>query len=263
MELSKPGLNILQPDWKGIAPDGVDALFTLRSGGVSSGPWGGADGVMGLNVAPHTGDFPACVRMNRSIAAQLVPADPVWLRQVHGTEVVEADAVKGEPEADASYTLKPGVVCTVMVGDCLPVLIAERRSRAVAAVHASWRSLAAGIVQKTVRILREKVGPDADFAAWLGPRIGPEAFEVGPEVLEAMKAHLPQAGQGFRREGGKLFCDLGALAAQALLSEGLAQKNIVDCRLSTYADPKRFYSYRRDGEKSGRHAAMIWIKPAA
>ena len=136
MELTKPGLDILQPAWKDRAPASVDALFTCRDGGVSSGAYGNAEGIMGLNVAPHTGDFGACVRMNRSIVAQLVPSDPVWLRQVHGTEVVDADTAEGEPEADASVSTKPGVVCTIMTADCLPVLLANREGTVVAAVHA-------------------------------------------------------------------------------------------------------------------------------
>ena len=139
MELTKPGLDILQPAWKDRAPASVDALFTCRDGGVSSGAYGNAEGIMGLNVAPHTGDFGACVRMNRSIVAQLVPSDPVWLRQVHGTEVVDADTAEGEPEADASVSTKPGVVCTVMTADCLPVLLANREGTVVAAVHAGWK----------------------------------------------------------------------------------------------------------------------------
>ena len=151
MELTKPGLDILQPAWKDRAPASVDALFTCRDGGVSSGAYGNAEGIMGLNVAPHTGDFGACVRMNRSIVAQLVPSDPVWLRQVHGTEVVDADTAEGEPEADASVSTKPGVVCTVMTADCLPVLLANREGTVVAAVHAGWKSLAAGIIGKTIR----------------------------------------------------------------------------------------------------------------
>ena len=125
MELTKPGLDILQPAWKDRAPASVDALFTCRDGGVSSGAYGNAEGIMGLNVAPHTGDFGACVRMNRSIVAQLVPSDPVWLRQVHGTEVVDADTAEGEPEADASVSTKPGVVCTPHLGASTPE--AERR----------------------------------------------------------------------------------------------------------------------------------------
>ena len=264
MELAKPGLDIIQPDRRVFAPVNADALFTCRSGGVSSGAYGGADGIMGLNVAPHTGDFGACVRMNRGIVSQLVPSDPVWLRQVHGTVIVDAAAAGGEPEADASWSMTPGVVCTVMTADCLPVLLADAEGRIVAAVHAGWKSLAQGIIQKTVALMREKMSDDARIFAWLAPRIGPESFEVGEDVLEAMKAHLPDAQQAFApQDNGRYLCDLAALARQALRGSGVAEADVDDCGLSTAADPKRFYSYRRDGEKSGRHAAMIWIKPAA
>lgn len=262
MELTKPGLDILQPAWKDRAPASVDALFTCRDGGVSSGAYGNAEGIMGLNVAPHTGDFGACVRMNRSIVAQLVPSDPVWLRQVHGTEVVDADTAEGEPEADASVSTKPGVVCTVMTADCLPVLLANREGTVVAAVHAGWKSLAAGIIGKTIRVMRERAPESTGFVVWLAPRIGPEAFEVGPDVREAMLAGLPEADRAFTQgEGDRLMCDLTLLAKMALAAEGVSEDDVFDCGLSTYSHPRRFYSFRRDGEKSGRHAAMIWIKP--
>ena len=155
--------------------------------------------------------------MNRSIVAQLVPSDPVWLRQVHGTEVVDADTAEGEPEADASVSTKPGVVCTVMTADCLPVLLANREGTVVAAVHAGWKSLAAGIIGKTIRVMRERAPESTGFVAWL--------------------------------------------AKMALAAEGVSEDDVFDCGLSTYSHPRRFYSFRRDGEKSGRHAAMIWIKP--
>ena len=218
---------------------------------------------MGLNVAPHTGDFGACVRMNRDIVAQLVPSDPVWLEQVHGTTIVHADdwvGAKEPPAADASWTMTPGVVCTVMVADCLPVLLSDDRGRIVAAVHAGWRSLAAGILQKTVALLRERLeDPSARLAAWLGPRIGALDFEVGEDVRAAMAETLPAEvlERAFvKKENGRY------LAAGALECSGLAEADIVDCGLSTYANAERFYSFRRDGEKSGRHAAMIWLKPA-
>lgn len=262
MELTKPGLDILQPAWKDRAPSSVDALFTCRDGGVSSGAYGNAEGIMGLNVAPHTGDFGACVRMNRSIVAQLVPSDPVWLKQVHGTEVADADTAEDEPEADAAVSVKPGVVCTVMTADCLPVLLANREGTAVGAVHAGWKSLAAGIIQKTIRVMRERAPESTGFVAWLAPRIGPEAFEVGPDVREAMREHLPEADRAFvPGEGDRLMCDLAMLAKMALATEGVGEEDVFDCGLSTYSHPRRFYSFRRDGEKSGRHAAMIWIKP--
>lgn len=263
MELTKPGLDILQPAWKDVVPEGVDAIFTCRDGGVSSGAYGNADGIMGLNVAPHTGDFGACVNMNRNIVSQLVPSDPVWLKQVHGTAIVDADTVEGEPEADASVSTKPGVVCTVMTADCLPVLLTNLEGTVVAAVHAGWKSLADGIIQKTIRVMRERAPESMGFIAWLAPRIGSEAFEVGPDVLDAMLVHLPNAKEAFTPgEGDRLMADLAMLARMALAQEGVKDELIVDCGLSTYAHPRRFYSYRRDGENSGRHAAMIWIKPA-
>lgn len=263
MELFKPGLDMIQPEWTDATrPANVDAIFTCRDGGVSSGPWGNADGLMGLNVGMNTGDAAACVRMNRGIVAQLVPTDPVWLNQVHGTTLVDAAAVEQTPDADASMTTKPGVVCTVMVADCLPVLIADKKGRAVAAVHAGWKSLAAGIIQKTVKAMRETVGEDFDATVWLAPRIGADDFEVGQDVLDAMTAQLPDAKQAFvPAENDRYKADLAALAVQALTAAGVPAGQIVDCGLSTFADGKRFYSYRRDGERSGRHAAMIWIKP--
>lgn len=262
MELTKPGLDILQPAWKDVVPASVDALFTCRDGGVSSGAYGNADGIMGLNVAPHTGDFGACVNMNRNIVAQLVPTDPVWMKQVHGTTVVDADTVGGEPEADAAVSTKPGVVCTVMTADCLPVLITNVEGTVVAAVHAGWKSLADGIIQKTIRVMRERAPESTGFIAWLAPRIGPESFEVGQDVLDAMLQHLPNAKDAFTPgEGDRWMADLAKLARMALAAEDVKDEQIVDCDLSTYAHPRRFYSYRRDGEKSGRHAAMIWIKP--
>lgn len=263
-ELFKPGLDILQPDWRqAVTPRGVDMLFTCRDGGVSSGPWGNVDGMMGLNVGDHVQDAASCVRMNRNIVAQLVPSDPKWMHQVHGTKIVEADTVTAETEADACWTKTPGVVCTIMVADCLPVLLADVNGEIVGAVHAGWRSLAAGLIQRTIAKMTSEVGHPLELVAWLGPRIGAEDFEVGPEVLEAMQETLPEAKKAFvaKENSDRLLADLGALAKMALLGAGLEERNIVDSGANTYADPKRFYSYRRDGEKSGRHAAMVWIKP--
>lgn len=262
-ELFKPELESIVAEWTKDAPKGVRAFFTCRSGGVSSGPWGGRDGIMGLNLAAHTGDAKSCVRMNRSIVTQCCPAEPKWITQVHGVTVLRADDVEGAPEADATWTSTPGVVSCVMTADCLPVLIADRDGRIVAAVHAGWRSLADGILQETVAKLRAEL-PDFRPAVWFGPRIGADEFEVGADVLEAMRRHLPDAEAAFRaKDGGKFTADLGALARQALAAAGVAGDDIADCGLSTHADADRFWSYRRDGEASGRHAALIWIEPAA
>ncbi len=263
MDFFKPELSRIVPVWPEPAPTGVSAFFTERMGGVSSGPWGGPEGIMGLNLAEHTGDAAACVRMNRQIVRGLVPEEPRWLTQVHGTTVLEADRIEGAPEADASYTFTPGVVCAVMTADCLPVLLADRSGRAVAAVHAGWRSLADGVIQKTVQAMLAR-DASLDLAAWLGPRIGADAFEVGEDVLEAMRAHLPEAQAAFRPvQGGKFLADLGLLARMALADAGIDEARTADCALSTYADPARFWSFRRDGERSGRHAALIWMKPEA
>ena len=137
-DTTKPALAILQPDWDSVRPANVDALMTLRAGGVSSGPFGDKDGIGGFNVGLYTGDVPVCVNMNRNLAAQLVPADPKWLKQVHGDRVVDAETAAPEEEADASSAITPNVVCVVQVADCLPVLIAEKNGRAVAAVHCGW-----------------------------------------------------------------------------------------------------------------------------
>lgn len=263
MSQFKSELESVKPEWKGGAPKHVKAFFTCRTGGVSSGPWGGPEGIMGLNLAFHTGDFKSCVGMNRRILTECLPSEPKWLSQVHGTEILHADDIADAPQADASWTKTPGVVAVVMTADCLPVLIADREGRIVAAVHAGWRSLADGIIQKTVGKLREKLKGEGDFAVWLGPRIGRDEFEVGGDVLDAMKAHLPQAEKAFRaaNEPGKYFADLALLACQALEASGIPAESIADCGLSTYGDPARFFSFRRDGEKSGRHAALIWIEP--
>ncbi len=263
MELEKPALDILQPEWKGQGPKNVDMLFTCRDGGVSSGPWGNVDGLMGLNVGDHVGDAEPCVRMNRDIVAQLVPSDPKWLKQVHGNTIVQADTVTADTEADAVWTRTPGVVCAIMVADCLPVLLADKDGEIVAAVHAGWRGLASGLIQSTIAKMTSEMKRPLEIKAWLAPRIGAEAFEVGQDVYDAVTATLPEAREAFvlQPDGEHYLADLGVMAKMALMATGVQEKNIVDCALSTYADAKRFFSYRRDGGKTGRHAALIWIKP--
>ncbi len=262
--LEKPALEAVKPRspaW-GAVPR-VRALFTLREGGVSSGPFGGPDGFCGLNVGLYCGDAKSCVRMNRRILADLAGSAPKWLHQVHGTEIVHGDDAAPETEADGTWTATPGVVLAVQTADCLPVLLADTQGRAVMALHAGWRGLAAGILQKGVEKLREELPDNARILAWLAPRIGPEAFEVGDDVLEAMKALLPDAQSAFAagRAPGKWVADLARLARQALESSGIAPEDIEDCGLSTAADAGRFFSYRRDAGETGRHAALIWIEP--
>lgn len=249
------------PDWP--APAGVRALMTTRGGGVSAAPFGASPGGdAGMNLGLGSGDDPARVQANRRRLRAWLPDEPCWLAQVHGETVIDADATwSAPPTADASTALAPDCVCAVLVADCLPVLFAERHGRGVAAAHAGWRGLAAGVLQETAQRLRTRLRQhagiaDAELVAWLGPAIGPQHFEVGPEVREAMLARLPQAPRAFvLRPGGKYLADLFDLARQALSAGGV--REVHGGGLCTVSDPDRFYSYRRDG-RTGRHAALIW-----
>lgn len=239
---------------------GVRGFVTTRAGGCSSGPYAAGDGAGGLNLGLGSGDAPDGVRANRARIETLLPQPPRWLRQVHGSTVVDAETVDGGTEADASISITPGVVCAVLIADCLPVLLASRDGRGVGAAHAGWRGLAGGVIQNTARRLRERLRePGAPLVAYLGPAIGPEHFEVGAEVLAAMQVRLAEAAAAFVPLGSaKYRADLFALARMALAQSG------VDCvrggRECTFSDPARFYSYRRD-KVTGRHAALVWIKP--
>lgn len=246
----------LEPAWD--APPGVHALFTLRNGGVSTGPFGGVDGHAGMNLGRSSGDDPGAVAANRARLRQRLPSEPRWLAQEHGATVVDAAQVgEAPPRADASVASDAGVVCAVLVADCLPVLLADVRGRGVAAAHAGWRGLAAGVLQATVNSLREQLqDPAAQIVAWLGPAIGPQRFEVGGEVLAAMNERLPDAAIAFQPcSPAKYLADLPALARQALAQVGVAR--IAGGHWCTVSDAARFYSFRRDG-RSGRHAAVIW-----
>lgn len=235
----------------------VKALFTERVGGVSSGPWGGPEGIMGLNVGSRVEDNAGCVRMNRSIVADLCPSEPRWMTQVHGIQVVNAEEVDDESvEADAQVTTVPETVCVVQVADCLPVLLADKSGRVVGAVHAGWKSLAAGVIEEAVKAMQEKV-PGCELKAWLGPCIGREDFEVGDDVAETFEKAYPNVAGGVTAKGEKFLVDLAAYAKAALAKVGVG--DVEDCGLSTYADRERFYSYRRDG-RTGRHATLIWIE---
>lgn len=244
------------PDWP--APARVRALITTRAGGVSTGPFGAGKGG-GLNIGTKSGDAIEAVQANRARLRTVVPAEPRWLQQVHGATVVDASD-DGEPtSADAAITSKPGRVCVVSIADCMPVLFADREGRAVGVAHAGWRGLAAGILQNTATAIRQRLGDgEATLLAYLGPAIGPAHFEVGPDVLAAMRERLPQAAVAFRPlPEGKYLCDLFSLARQALAQVAVTQVfGGTDC---TYSDEARFFSYRRD-RVTGRHAALIWIE---
>jgi polyphenol oxidase len=244
-------MNLLRPDWP--APPNVGAAMTTRAGGVSQQSY------HSLNLGAN-GDDPAHVAENRRRlrAALDLPGEPVWLRQVHGVQVVDAARVKAgdAPEADASFTTEPGVVCAVQAADCLPVLLCDDAGTVVAAAHAGWRGLCAGVLEATVRALPAR--PDA-LMAWLGAAIGPQSFEVGAEVRDAFVAVDPAAAAAFApgRAEGKFMADLYALARQRLAAAGVLR--VSGGGLDTLREPGRFFSYRRDG-RCGRMAALAWLE---
>jgi len=246
--LGWPGL--LLPDWP--APARVRAACTTRIGGVSLGAYAS------LNMGRSAGDASAAVSENRRRVHQALalPAEPCWIRQVHGVRAVQMPQAAPGPDADASFTIEPGVVCAVHAADCLPVLLCDQSGTVVAAAHAGWRGLAGGVLERTVAAL--PVPPQA-LLAWLGPAIGPEAFEVGEEVRECFVAADAAAARAFRPAvlAGKHYADLFALARLRLARAGVHR--VHGGGLSTHADPARFFSYRRDGV-TGRMAALIWLE---
>jgi YfiH family protein len=258
----------LVPRWP--VSDTVRALFTTRTGGVSEGAWSAPGtgsrasqvGGGGMNLGLATGDRPVDVERNRSILGAYLPSAPRWLALEHGARVVDAETVGAETAtADASIASAEGVVCCVTVADCLPVFLADQDGRMVGVAHAGWRGLAAGVLQAAVQAMRKRMGRrGAPIVAFLGPCIGPTAFEVGADVLDAMRVTLPQAEHAFRPlSGSKYLADLPALARQAL-----AQVDVEDVHgglWCTHSDPARFYSFRRD-KVTGRHAALIWREPS-
>lgn len=245
----------LAPDWS--AATGVQGACSVRTGGVSTGPHAS------LNLGNHVQDDPACVDENRRRFSQALQTRPVFLSQVHGTGVVRLDASTTDgTQADACWTTERGVACTVMVADCLPVLIADAQGRVVGAAHCGWRGLAGGVLEALWSAMRSQLGgAPSDVLAWLGPCIGPEAFEVGPEVRDAFIAHDAGASSSFRAlGGGKFLADLPALARRRLAVLGIERVDGNDGGTAwcTVANPSRFFSHRRD-RLSGRFAAACWL----
>jgi YfiH family protein len=242
----EPSRDWIVPDWP--APANVRALITTRNGGVSTGPFAS------MNLGQRVDDDIQRVRSNRASLRDLLPAEPKWLLQVHGVDVVNADRLQQLAEADAAVARNPGSVCTVMVADCLPVLLTDRAGRVVAAAHAGWRGLAAGVLENTVRGMDTAAD---ELLAYLGPAIGPSAFEVGADVREAFLIRSTDAASAFiAHKPGKWLADLFALARQRLRASGVRQ--IFGGGLCTYSDPRRFFSHRRD-IVTGRMAALIWL----
>jgi YfiH family protein len=239
-------LPLLEPRW--AAPPGVRAAFSLRSGGASTAPWDT------LNLGVHVGDDPAAVAENRRrlVHALRLPAEPVWLEQVHGSDVLAVDdgalpAPGTRPRADAVVTRSRGVVLAIQVADCLPVLFASEDGGVLGAAHAGWRGLAGGVLEATL----EAMGTPAErVVAWFGPCIGPAHFEVGDEVRAAFLTEQPSAASAFARNPrGRWQCDLPQLARQRLAACGLTR--ISGGEWCTAADPVRFFSHRRE-QRTGR-----------
>jgi YfiH family protein len=219
---------LLNPDWPAAAP--VRALVTTRAAGDMSG---------------------AEARERLALA---LPREPAWLKQVHGKVVVDAESAPYRPQADACVSRKPGTVCAVMIADCMPVLFADQSGRTVAAAHAGWRGLAAGVLEATVDAMRV---PPREIIAWLGPAIGPRAYEVGDEVREAFVSRDAAASAAFQAaRPGHWLLDLYLVARQRLAGRGLQQ--VHGGGFCTYTETDRFFSFRRDGT-GHRMAALIWL----
>ena len=230
--------------------------MTTRRGGLSSGPW------RSLNLAYHVGDCSVAVQQNWQLLSALLhfPSAPQLLEQVHGTEIVVAQDDGVIRRADGCYSNQPGVICSVMTADCLPILLCNRQGTEVAALHAGWRGLADGIVASGVSEFKT---PATQLQAWLGPAIGKANFEVGEDVYSAFIANAPAWGRAsdidqcfIRTQSNRWYADLYALAKLALIAQGVTQ--VYGGQFCTYAEADRFYSFRRDGQ-TGRMASLIWI----
>jgi hypothetical protein len=218
-------------------------------GGVSRGPY------TSLNLGDHVGDDPVAVARNRARLVEHLPDAPLWLKQVHGVGIADPDRDRSGCEADASLTREPGKVLAVLTADCLPVLLADEDGTAIAIAHAGWRGLAAGVIEGTIRALDTDPGR---LIAYLGPAIGPTAFEVGEEVRDAfLRAGAAGAAAFAPASPGKWFADLYALARLRL--ERLGTRRVYGGTFCTFSDPGRFFSHRRD-QVTGRMASLIWLE---
>lgn len=240
---------LIFPDWP--APASVKAIQTTRKGGVSQGVY------TSFNLTDQLQDRPIDVATNRQRLSTLVPSEPVWLKQVHGVRVINAEQSQCLEEADASFTTRPNVVCVTMTADCLPVLLCNQSGTVVAAVHAGWRSLCDGVIEAAVA--KMAIDPDT-VLAWLGPAIGPNAFEVGEDVRQAFIEQDAQADNAFVAHGDKWLGNLYQIAKQRLATIGVTKiyGGSVTMDFCTFTEQERFFSFRRDQE-TGRMASLIWI----
>ena len=247
--LGEHGRAWIVPDWP--APSRVRAFVTTRAGGVSEGDYAS------LNLGVRSGDAPENVEHNRGLVRAHLPAAPHWLAQVHGNEVAMVDELAEDANAmaDAAVTRKAGRVCTVLTADCMPLFLADEWGARVAVAHAGWRGMSSGVIENAVAAMG---GVPESLVAWMGPAIGPDAFEVGPEVREAFVASDPGSESAFRaHRPGKFMADLYALARRRLALAGV--REIHGGGYCTFNDTDRFFSYRRE-KRSGRMGAFIWIE---
>ena len=242
-------LRPIAPDWP--APGRVRAASTTRTGGTSDGPW------RSLNLADHVADDSAAVSRNRARLrhALVLPEEPRWLVQRHGARVVETGSPPDGAPADGIVAREPGMVCAVLAADCMPVLLCDRSATVVAALHAGWRGIAAGILEAGIRAAGPAPG---ELMAWLGPAIGAERYEVGPDVRDALLAADPDAVYAFRPSGrpGRWRADLERVVRRRL--GRCAVGSVHGGGTCTASDPGRFFSHRRDGV-TGRMATLVWL----
>jgi len=244
----------ITPAWP--APASVEAFSTTRHGGVSHGAY------HSFNLGAACGDEVFAVAENRRRLGQALPSEPCWLNQKHGTRLIHLKDWQPSIEADAAWTDQPGQVCVVLTADCLPVLLAEKHGRLVAAVHAGWRGLAAGIIENVVQALPASA---SDLIAWIGPAISNLNYEVDNRVRDAflrLDASFSDCFEPNRTgQNQHYLADLKAIALAQLQAAGV--RSSVDAKLCTSSDSERFFSHRRDQGHSGRQASLIWIKPDA
>lgn len=236
-------MKYIKPNWP--APSNIHAATTTREVGASIAPYDN------FNLGEHVGDNPEHVTENRKtlVKALQLPSEPIWLKQIHSKNIIMANKFNGLPELDACIATQPGKVCVIMTADCLPILLCDKQGNEIAAVHAGWRGLVAGIISETISAIQ--TSPD-QLLAWIGPAICQKHYEVGKEVYE----QFSKQNDCFQKEAhGKWLMDMVAIATQQLKQLGI--QDIYGGDLCTYCDPTRFYSYRRDG-KTGRMATLIW-----
>lgn len=240
--------DMILPDWP--APFNVKAIQTTRNGGLSLTPYDT------LNLGAHVNDDPLAVDQNRQLLKQYLPSEPVWLNQVHGTDVIKLEPEKNKhnQDADAAFSTYKNVVCVTMTADCLPILLCNIQGTAVASIHAGWRSLCDDVIETTIKSMG--LQPE-HLMAWLGPAIGPKAFEVGDEVRQAFIAKDQQAKEAFNPSGNKWLGDLYLIAKQRLYRQGI--NKIYGGGECTFSHASKYFSYRRDGI-TGRMATMVWFE---